>query len=81
MYVYMHTLTAKNSIEIVNCTNGEARLVDGPSANKGRLEVCNNQAWATVCSSGFGREESQVVCGQLGYQRYGTSIQIIVWLK
>ena len=56
---------------IANCTDGEARLVDGLSLNKGRLEVCVNQAWATVCSSGFGVQESRVVCGQLGFQRYG----------
>ena len=56
---------------IANCTNGEARLVDGPSLNKGRLEVCINQAWATVCSNSFGTQESMVACGQLGFQRYG----------
>ena len=59
---------------IVNCTNGEARLIDGPSVSRGRLEVCLNQAWVTVCSSGFGIEESMVACGQLGFQRYGRII-------
>ena len=59
---------------VANCTDDEARLVDGPTANKGRLEICRNQAWATVCSSGFGIQESRVVCGQLGFQRYGKII-------
>ena len=54
---------------IANCTDGEARLVDGPSLNKGRLEVCHNQAWATVCSDG-GFNVARVVCGQLGFQSY-----------
>ena len=60
-----------SDVKIVNCTEGEARLVNGSSANKGRLEICNDQSWATVCSSSFGYQESRVVCGQLGYQRYG----------
>lgn len=58
-------------VVVTNCTDGEARLVGGPTANKGRLEVCRNQVWATVCSSYFGNDESRVVCGQLGFQRYG----------
>lgn len=61
-------------MSITNCTDGEARLVDGPSTNKGRLEICHNQAWATVCNSGFSTEESRVVCAQLGFQRYGNTI-------
>ena len=69
----------KNTIKITNCTEGEARLVNGPSAYKGRLEVCIRSAWATVCSSGFGYEESQVVCGQLGYQRYGMKGSLFVY--
>ena len=64
-------ITSVSDVEIVNCTEGEARLVNGPSANKGRVEICIDQSWATVCSSGFGHEESRVVCRQLGYQRYG----------
>ena len=62
---------------VANCTDGEVRLVDGPSTNKGRLEVCHNQAWTTVCNNGFGTEESRVVCGQLGFQRYGNAVTVI----
>ena len=57
--------------EIANCTEGGVRLMDGPSPNKGRLEVCINQTWATVCRSGFGVEEARAACAQLGYQRFG----------
>ena len=66
----MYTLTV-SEVKIVNCTEGDVRLVDGPSANKGRLEVCIDQNWATVCNSGFGTEEGRAACAQLGYQRYG----------
>ena len=69
--MFPYKWTANHDVAVANCTNGEVRLVDGPSTNKGRLEVCHNQAWTTVCNNGFGTEESRVICGQLGFQRYG----------
>ena len=70
-FYLIHTIKLTvHSLTIVNCTEEEIRLVDGPSANKGRLEVCINGSWATVCSIGFGTSERRVACAQLGYQRY-----------
>jgi len=43
------------------------RLVDGPSAREGRLEVYYNSSWGTVCDDGFTDEEARVVCAILGY--------------
>ena len=65
------TQAVQRDAKITDCTVGDARLVNGPSANKGRLEVCINHSWATVCGSNFGFRESVVVCRQLGYQTYG----------
>ena len=67
-HAYTHIVS---EVKIVNCTEGNVRLVDGPSANKGRLEVCIDKKWATVCNSAFGLEESRAACAQLGYQKYG----------
>ena len=42
---------------------------------EGRLEVCINNAWGTVCNTLFGREDAEVVCEQLdGFQRGGTYV-------
>ena len=43
------------------------RLVDGPSAREGRLEVYYNSSWGTVCDDGFTKETARVVCYILGY--------------
>ena len=49
-----------------NCTHGALRLVGGADNSQGRLEICINNAWGTVCREGFGLADAKVVCGQLG---------------
>ena len=43
------------------------RLVDGPSAREGRLEVYYNSSWGTVCDDGFTDAAAAGVCYMLGY--------------
>ena len=38
---------------------------------EGRLEVCNNQAWGTVCDDFWDTTDAGVACVQLGYARAG----------
>lgn len=54
-----------------NCTTGDVRLADGPTSNTGRVEVCINKVWASICHNAFGTDEGNVVCGQLGYLNIG----------
>ncbi len=56
---------------IAVCNQGDVRLVGGINELRGRVEVCNNNAWGTVCDDGFGEPEAQVVCRQLGYAGTG----------
>ena len=50
-----------------DCTDGDVRLVSSGSDNSGRLEVCFNNAWGTVCDSQFGSRDARIICGQLGF--------------
>ena len=49
-----------------DCNTGDIRVVDGSTPLEGRLEICINNAWGTVCSEGFSSEDALVACGQLG---------------
>ena len=48
-----------------DCTDGEIQLTDGSNALEGRVEICFNRAWGTVCDTGFGDHEAEVICTQL----------------
>ena len=49
------------------CTYGDVRLVDGGSQYEGRVEVCINDQWGTVCDNSWGTTDATTICKQLGY--------------
>ena len=58
------------------CTHGDVRLVDTDNGqvvqveappHGGRVEICDNQTWKTVCDYRWGDREARVVCRQLIY--------------
>lgn len=51
----------------VACTEGAIRLQGGRTNNTGRLEVCHNNLWGTVCDDAFGAPDATVACRQLGF--------------
>ena len=60
-----------NTTQPVNCKTGDIRLVGGTEVYEGRLEVCVNQVWGTVCSLSWGSTDTKVACRQLGHQEIG----------
>ena len=56
---------------VVVCEYGELRLVDGTTDLEGRVELCINETWGTVCDGGWSTFDAIVACRQLGYQPAG----------
>ena len=59
------------------CSDGTVRLVGGANETEGRIEVCRNGQWGTVCDSPssrtFAAEEAVVICKQLGLPYTGNT--------
>ena len=52
----------------LRCRDGETRLSNG---TEGRVEVCYDETWGTVCNDSWSAEEARVVCRELGYEAQG----------
>ena len=49
-------------------------MQNGSNPLEGRVEVCYNKAWGTICDTSFSTSDATVVCRQLGYRFIGTEV-------
>ena len=53
------------------CTEDEVRLLGGANYTEGRVEICFNDEWGTICDQMWDATDAGVVCRQLGLATNG----------
>jgi deleted-in-malignant-brain-tumors protein 1 len=56
----------------IACTTGAIRL-QGGNETFGRVEICNDGRWGTVCHDHWGDNDARVACRQLGFSSNGAT--------
>ena len=68
LFSYAHSFYPARGNE---CCDGSIRLRGGSVARQGRVEICVEGRWGTVCDTYWDSRDAGVVCRQLGYPSLG----------
>ena len=79
-YLVIIIIMGNYNIQILSkgCTSGAIRLGGtGSSSSQGRVEVCNNNQWGTVCDDTWDSLDANIACLHLGYSIEGRKFQLL----
>ena len=68
MIILYYSLGIKYYTVLHHFCDRDVRLVGGNSVSEGRVEMCYNGVWGSVCNYGWNNIDAAVVCRQLGFQ-------------
>ena len=68
---YTTVALVTSNLKLVCSIDWEMRLVNGGSSLEGRLEVCLNGVWGTICDQSWDDNDAGVACSQMGYSARG----------
>jgi len=54
---------------IIVCVQSSLRIVGGVNNMTGRVEICHNNMWRTICDYGWGNVDAGVACRQIGFDQ------------
>lgn len=59
---------------LFSASNVQLRLAGGLNRYQGRVEIQVFGQWGTICDDSFDVREANVICRQLGFQRYVNAV-------
>ena len=71
-----------------SCEEGAVRLASGIIDQEGRVELCHDGVWGSICNTGWDKTDALIICQQLGYAKTGNftmtyyllSTTVIFWM-
>ena len=73
-HISYNTVQFRKSLLKGVCIDGDVRLEDGNREYEGRIEVCYDGEWGTVCDDGIDDSVAEVVCRQLRLSLHSESM-------
>ena len=73
-YPVVSVICQGNTTSQSECNSGDLHLVGGERESEGRVEICVEGFWGTVCDSGWDQTAALVVCKQSGFGARGSSL-------
>lgn len=73
--ILCNVFTDNNVTVDTSCGNGDVRLVGGANELEGRVEICYNKMWGSVCHQNWQINDANVVCKQLHFQPTGKKLR------
>ena len=71
IYIYIYIYKNQFFIILDDCNNQTIRLVGGATSWEGRVEVCADGRWGTVCDEGWTNQSADLMCTHFGYPGEG----------
>ena len=74
------TLLALAIFSYTDCINGDVVLMNGsmPSVGEGRVEICYDNIYRTICDDNWDENDASVVCRQLNFTGNGNIKECIL---